>query len=50
MRALVDATGLPWAASYYAMFPFEPSRERTDDMRFRRVPTLYRCSIPHWLA
>jgi hypothetical protein len=34
MRALIDATGLPWALSYYSMFPFERSRDRKDDMTF----------------
>jgi hypothetical protein len=42
---LIDVTGLPWAQSYYHMFPFEPSRKAEDDMllsqpEFLQHPTL----------
>jgi hypothetical protein len=37
MRVLIDETGLPWAVSYYSMFPFEPSRYPKDDMTFTRA-------------
>jgi hypothetical protein len=40
MRVIVDATGLPWAVSYYKMFPFEPSRLQQDDMRFDKIVPL----------
>jgi hypothetical protein len=34
MLVVIDVTGLPWARSYYTMFPFEPSRKIQDDMVF----------------
>lgn len=37
MRLLIDETGLPWAVSYYSMFPFERSRDPKDDMTFLRA-------------
>ena len=40
MRALIDSTGLPWALSYYSMFPFERSRDPKDDMTFTSANTV----------
>ena len=37
MRAIIDATGLPEAVSYYRMFPREPARSPRDDMTIDRL-------------
>ena len=45
MRAIIDATGLPEAVSYYRMFPREPARDAGGDMTIDRLIPLRHISM-----
>src|SRR5438874_12825147 len=45
MRAIIDATGLPQAVSYYRMFPREPARSSEDDMTIDRIIPVHHITL-----
>jgi hypothetical protein len=45
MRAIIDATGLPQAVSYYRMFPREPARSAEDDMTIDHIVPVHHITL-----
>lgn len=45
MRAIIDASGLPQAVSYYRMFPREPARSSEDDMTIDRIIPVHHITL-----